>query len=273
MSRSSLFVAQVVVLGLFAIVSSMAQELPPAHATGSFHGVQCEGTYSKHLQGICTDDKDSIFWCFTDALVKTDAAGRVITKVPVVSHHGDLCHHDGKIYVAVNLGEFNQPAGKADSWVYVYAAKDLAELARHKIPEVVHGAGGIAFRDGRSFVVGGLPPGVEENYAYEYDSDFRFVERHVISSGYTLMGIQTAAYAGGYWWFGCYGMPKMLLKTDGSFRLVGKYPFDCALGIVGLMDGSFLVAQGVALPGKKYAARLVVADAHPIAGLAVREKQ
>jgi hypothetical protein len=129
--------------------------------------------------------------------------------------------------------------------VYVYRADDLAELARHKTHEVVYGAGGIAYHDSRFIVIGGLPIGVEENYAYEYDGDFRFIKRHVIKSGYTLMGIQTAAYSAGFWWFGCYGKPQVLLKTDESFRLVGKYLFDCSLGIVGLADGSFLVARGV----------------------------
>jgi hypothetical protein len=271
MSRS--YIAAQVFLFASLASSAMAQEAAPAHPTGSFHHVQCEGTYPKHLQGICTDEKDSIFWCFTDTLVKTDCNGRVIKKIPVAFHHGDLCYHDGKVYVAVNLGKFNKPEGKADSWVYVYNAADLSELARHKVPEVVFGAGGMGYHDGRFIVIGGLPPGVEENYAYEYDKDFSFIKRHVITSGYTLMGIQTAKYSGGYWWFGCYGKPAVLLKTDESFKLVGKYTFDCALGIVGLADGSFLVARGKSLPGKKYTASLFVANADAKKGLAIREGQ
>ena len=90
--------------------------------------------------------------------IKTDAEGRALKKIEVANHHGDLCFQDGKIYVAVNLGLFNFPAGRADSWIYVYDADSLAELARHPTPEVVHGAGGIGVRDGRFFVVGGLPP-------------------------------------------------------------------------------------------------------------------
>jgi hypothetical protein len=53
-----------------------------------------------------------------------------------------------------------------------------------------------------------------ENYAYEYDGDFKFVKRHVLDSGFTLVGIQTAAFANDHWWFGCYGEPKILLKAD-----------------------------------------------------------
>jgi hypothetical protein len=243
----------------------------PARAADPFKNVTCEGTYSKHLQGVCTDDKDSIFWCFTDVLVKTDAEGRVVKKIPVASHHGDLCYHDGKVYVAVNLGQFNNPQGKADSWVYVYRADDLAKLARHKTPEVIYGAGGIAYHDRRFIVIGGLPIGVEENYAYEYDDDFRFLKRHVIKSGYTLMGIQTAAFSGRFWWFGCYGKPQVMLKTDESFRLMGKYVFDCSLGIVGLVDGNFLIARGKFVPGKGHTASIVVAQADPVKGLVIRQ--
>ena len=88
---------------------------PPA---GAFASVKCAGTYPAHLQGICTDDKECIVWCFTNVLVKTDRAGKVLQRAAVASHHGDLCYHDGKVYVAVNLGHFNAPQGKAKSWVY-----------------------------------------------------------------------------------------------------------------------------------------------------------
>jgi hypothetical protein len=272
MPRSCIAV-QVFVLALLASAPAMAQPTT-GRPTGLFHHVQCEGIYPKHLQGICTDEKESIFWCFTDVLVKTNRDGRVIKKIPVAFHHGDLCYHDGKVYVAVNLGKFNELSGKtANSWVYVYDAANLSELARHKVPEVVFGAGGMGYHDGRFIVIGGLPPGVEENYAYEYDDNFSFIKRHVINSGYTLMGIQTAKHSGGCWWFGCYGKPAVLFKTDESFKLVGKVNFDCALGIVGLADGSFLVARGESLVGKKYTASLFVADVDAEKGLVIREGQ
>ena len=273
MNMRDFFLVLVLIIDLAAPRPATSQETTTGQPA-AFHRVQCEGTYPKHLQGICIDEKDSIFWCFTTVLVKTDCNGRVIKKIPVAFHHGDLCYHDGKVYVAVNLGKFNEPSGKtADSWVYVYNAADLSEMARHKVPEVVFGAGGMGYHDGRFIVIGGLPPGVEENYAYEYDDNFKFVKRHVIASGYTLMGIQTAKYSGGYWWFGCYGKPAVVLKTNESFKLVGKYTFDCALGIVGLADGSFLVARGKSLAGKKYGATLFVADADAKNGLVIREGQ
>ncbi len=57
-------------------------------------------------------------------------------------------------------------------------------------------------------------------------------------------GIQMATYFGGYRRFGCYGKPPTLLKTDDLFQLVGKYMVDCALGIVALPDGRFLIGRG-----------------------------
>lgn len=214
-----------------------------------FRNVECEGVYRHHLQGMCIDN-EAIYWCFTTQLVKTNTAGKVLRQVPVASHHGDLCHHDGKLYVAVNLGRFNHPEGKADSWVYVYDAETLAELARHETQEVFHGAGGIGFRDGHFFVVGGLPDGVQENYVYEYDGAFRFVKKHTIASGHTHLGIQTATFANDRWWFGCYGNPAVLLVTDADFAMKGRHEFNCSLGIAGLPDGRMLVANGRCEKGK-----------------------
>jgi hypothetical protein len=226
-----------------------------------FRPVACEGTYSHHLQGICVD-KDAIYWCFTTQLVKTDLGGKVLRKVAVANHHGDLCLHDGRVYVAVNLGKFNDPQGKADSWVYVYQSDTLELVAKHETQEVFHGAGGIGWREGRFFVIGGLPDGVEENYVYEYDADFHFQRKHVIQSGHTHLGIQTAAFAQGRWWFGCYGEPRILLVTDANFKLVGRYEYDCSLGIVGLPDGQFLSASGKrgSTGGHTGQARIAVAD-------------
>lgn len=208
-----------------------------------FHDVVCEGTYPHHLQGVCVGEQE-IYWCFTTQLVKTDLDGKLLSKVPVANHHGDLCLHDGRLFVAVNLGKFNDPAGNADSWVYVYDAADLSFIAKHATPEVFHGAGGIGLRAGHFFVVGGLPAGVEENYVYEYDGEFTFVRKHVILSGQTHLGIQTAAFAHDRWWFGCYGKPPILLVTDAKFKMQGRFEYDCSLGIVGLPGGRLLAASG-----------------------------
>lgn len=236
-----------------------------------FRDVTCEGTYRHHLQGICADS-EAIYWSFTTTLVKTDLDGKLLKKVPVANHHGDLCFDDDKLYVAVNLGRFNDPKGNADSWVYVYDAATLDEQARHPVQEVFHGAGGIGIRDGHFFVVGGLPDGVEENYVYEYDGKFQFLKKHVIKSGHTRLGIQTATFAKDRWWFGCYGNPQILLVTDADFRMQGRYEYDCSLGIEGLPDGRFLSARGRCEKDKGCtgSARIAVADEQ--AGLKIVEE-
>ncbi|WP_233207351.1 MULTISPECIES: hypothetical protein [Pirellulaceae] len=208
-----------------------------------FHAIDCQGTYRGHLQGVCCDSAGGVYWSFTDRLVKTDTEGQILVAVDAPSHQGDLCYRDGKVYVAVNLGQFNQPAGKADSWVFVYDAETFKEISRHDVSEVVHGAGGMDDYEGHFYVIGGLPPGTNENYAYEYDANFKFVQRHVIESGYTLMGIQTATFHDGHWWFGCYGKPAELIRTSPEFKEVKRWPYDAALGIIGVGPGKFLIGR------------------------------
>jgi hypothetical protein len=254
---------------LIVIVSLLATS---SIETQEFHDVACNGTYPHHLQGICTD-QDAIYWSFTTTLVKTDLNGNALQKVPVANHHGDLCVSDARLFVAVNLGKFNDPEGNADSWVYVYDAATLKEIERHKVQEVFHGAGGIGIRNGHFFIVGGLPGGVEENYVYEYDAEFQFRKKHVIKSQHTHLGIQTATFAHDRWWFGCYGEPKILLVTDADFQLKGRFPYDCSLGIAGLLpDGRFLTASGKCQKaiGCTGSAHIAVADEKT--GLRIGEK-
>ena len=260
---------------LFATENSNADETPLAkgkEAIGDQPALKlsCPGKYPHHLQGVCSDS-DAIFWSFTTTLVKTDRRGKLLKKVPVANHHGDLCHHDGKIYVAVNLGKFNDPKGNAKSWIYVYEASSLNEVARHAVPEVFHGAGGIGFHKGNFFVVGGLPNDITENYVYEYDENFKPLKRHVITSGHTHLGIQTAAFVNGYWWFGCYGSPKITLVTDTDFKMVGRYTQDCSLGVAQNDDGRMWVATGVCRPEVGCTGTIQSATANPKAGFTLQK--
>ncbi len=217
-------------------VRQQARPLPPPV-------VKCQGVFPQHLQGVCVDDQ-AVYWSFTTQLIKTDWTGKPLSQVPVANHHGDLCLSAGKLYVAVNLGEFNNPDGHADSWVYVYHAEDLSFVEKFPTQDVVYGAGGIAVQEERFYVVGGLPDGVPENYIYEYDSQFQLQKKHVLASGHTLLGIQTAAFADNRWWFGCYGKPPTLLVSDRAFELQGRYSFDTSLGIDGWSPKRLLTASG-----------------------------
>ena len=240
------FYTAILVLQVFAVVSAAPEP------------VVCEGTYSGHLQGVASDGEEHIYWSFTKSVVKTDLNGRILVTRGVDNHSGDLCFHEGRIYVAVNLGEFNKEPGKADSWVYVYDSENLKLLDRHAVPQVVHGAGGMDFADGFFYVIGGLPEGYAENYVYRYDPQFNFMERHVLASGYTLMGIQTACFSKGTWWFGCYGSPRECIKTDSEFNVIKRFQYDCSLGIT-QFRGGFLVAEGF----DRYRGRVKFVEALP----------
>ena len=109
----------------------------------------------------------------------------------------------------------------------------------------MHGAGGMEWHNGGFYVIGGLPATHQRNYVYEYDANLDFVKRHEIASGQTYKGIQTACRGSdGNWWFGCYGSPTVLLRTDDSFKLLGIYQYNTSVGLLRTGDAStFLVAK------------------------------
>ena len=94
------------------------------------------------------------------------------------------------------------------------------------------------------------------------------MKRHTIKSGYTRLGIQTAAFAQGTWWFGCYG--DELLKTTEKFELVGKHKFDCGLGIVGLPNRALLIARGPRTKDKRCLGKALLADADKERGVVLK---
>lgn len=234
-------------------------------ATGVFaelgdQPVTCEGWYPGHLQGVDWDRRNAIYWSFTSVLVKTDLAGRVVQKVDVPGHHGDLCFRNGQIFVAVNFGNFNDAKGNADNKVYIYDADKLKLLAKHEIPQVKHGAGGMTWQKGRFIVVGGLPAGVEENYFYEYDNDFLYLGRKVVQSGYTRLGIQAVTSSNSQLWCGCYG--NALLCVTDDYQLAGRWEFDCGYGLIYLRDDSFMITRGLRDKNKGRSALLLPARSH-----------
>lgn len=216
--------------------------LCPAAGLGDRH-ITCQGRYPGHLQGVDWDRQHAIFWAFTSVLVKTDLEGALIKKIEVPGHHGDLCFHRGRIYVAVNFGSFNDPEGNAKNEVFVYDSDSLELRARHEIPQVKHGAGGMTWQRGRFIVIGGLPEGYEENYFYEYDSDFRFLGRKVVQSGYSRLGIQAITSSGKVLWCGCYG--NALLRVSDDYQMTGRWEFDCGYGLLHLRGKRYMVTAGL----------------------------
>jgi len=209
--------------------------------------------YGGHLQGMTTDYDKYLFWSHTTQVVKTDLEGNVLKTIDVPTHYGDLAYFNRKIYVAVNFGKFNEEPGLSDSWIYVYKASDLSFIEKHPVPEVVHGAGGIAIHNDRAMVVGGLPalPKYTGNFVYEYDMNFNLRRIHILESGYTRLGIQTADWSDGYWYFGCYSSAdnpngkvlKAEMDENDLLKLVAMYDRDMSYGLIGLGEGRFLYSK------------------------------
>ena len=220
------------VAALFAACAAVA-ELPKK--------IVCEGDYGGHLQGVATDG-ESIYWSFTVAVVKTDLAGKILASRKAPSHQGDMCYKDGVVYVAVNLGKFNTET-RGVSQVTAYDAKTLEPLKTIPLPEMPHGAGGMTWKGDRFYIIGGLPLKHEKNYVYEYTSDFKFVKRHDLDTGFTWMGIQTAAYEDDTFYFGIYGSkgdPSGVIACPGDLSSWKRYTCGGSVGILKL-DGAYYV--------------------------------
>ena len=225
--------------------------------------IECEGWYDGHLQGVAADGTN-VWWSFTKTLVRTDLSGKVLASARVPSHHGDPCYKDGKLYVAVNLGKFNQD-DKGVSSVCAYDATTLAHVKTWPV-DMPHGAGGMTSRGDRFYVVGGLPSWVEVNYVYEYDADFNLVKRHELQTGSTQMGIQTAHWDGRCFCFGVYGgmgNPNGIIRCDPELKTFKRYKCGGAEGIAHI-GGKLYIARLLhrkgAADGLKNGARLVRQD-------------
>ena len=68
-------------------------------------------------------------------------------------------------------------------------------------------------------------------------------------------------------WFGCYGKPQVLIRTDDNFQILGKWEFDASLGIEGLPNGKLLIGQNSNTKGVGYTGRVIPANIDPAKGL------
>lgn len=226
--------------------------------------ISCEGGYGGHLQGVATDG-ESIYWSFTVSVVKTDLTGKVLVSRKAPSHQGDLCYKDGVVYVAVNRGKFNTEKN-GGSQVTAYDAKTLEPIKTTMLPEMPHGAGGMTWKGDHFFIIGGLPLKHEKNYVYEYTSDFTFVKRHDLDTGFTWMGIQTAAYEDNTFYFGIYGAkgdPSGVLACPSDLSSYTRYLGDGSVGILKLDGAYYLGKTGHDKDTKRNTGRLIRQNNYP----------
>lgn len=204
--------------------------------------IVCSGVYAGHLQGVDTDGR-SIYWAFTECVVRTGTDGKVLAKHTVKGHAGDPCWYDGRLYVPVAQGSFNRKLKKGEvSKNYIYEFTPELKLVKiHHVPQVGYGAGCIAAHKGRFFISGGRPKGKKGNTVYEYSVKFKFLRRHELKFD-SVVGIQTIKRLAGRWYFGCYGTGGMTVVTDDDFRVSGRVRPLLAVGMIEAADG--LVLKG-----------------------------
>ena len=207
--------------------------------------ITCPGEYSGHLQGLATDGK-SIYWSFSNYVVRTDLKGGLLAKAKVPFHGGDPCWHGERLYVPVGC-DFNRerPKGKkSNEWIYEFDST-LKLVKKHRLVDFRYGAGGIAAHNGHFFVVGGRPPQMPGNAVWEYNSRFKPIRRHSVAFD-SEMGIQTINRAFGRWYLGCYGTGGFAIVADDRFCVTGRVKPPLAVGMIPLAEKN-LVLVGVAV--------------------------
>lgn len=244
--------------------------------------IRCEGVYPWHLQGVATDGA-SIYWTFTTVLVKTDLTGKMLAKHEIErGHMGDLCCHEGKVYVGMNLGYVK--GCRVGDEVWEYDAAELKLLKKHPTPQAVWCNNGVEFYGGCFWVISSAPHHSRYNMVFRYTPDFRFIRCQMIDSGWTNLGVQTICRWGDKMLFGCYGHATDAEQPHKSCTFVvdgkalvnakknGEYPAivpcekrvdsNTAEGML-VLDGQLMSAHGIRLspPEEKkhqrWSARLV----------------
>ena len=241
-----------IVFAAVVLISPAAEVAAPRLDPGT--RIVCPGEYAGHLQGLATDGK-AIYWSFSKDLVKTDFSGRILAQTKVPHHGGGPCWSNGRLYVPVCGSGFNhkpKPGSVPKNFVYVFDA-GLKLLEKRHIPETEYGAGGMAEKDGRFFIVGGRPAELPGNTVYEYDADFNLVRRHELDFD-SNKGIQTINHAGGRWYFGCYGTKGRTVVTDEEFRVLRRVRPSSSFGMIPLRNGLALVGRSASEVGKFHGA-------------------
>ena len=228
-----------------------AAALFTACAGGHYKTAVCPGFYHDHLQGIAAA-QGKIYWSYTTKIIRTGKDGEIEKIVDAQRHHGDCCFYGGKLYVAVNHGEFNTK-NKADNYVYIYDA-DLNFLDKIPLPELEGGLGGITHHNGSFYAVGGID-GSEANFKIcKYSKDFKLEREFFVPVGESFLGAQTICHASGRFWIGVYLKKEfvparlVLWEMDDNFGIIKKHARpdlpNCGIDAIENADGcNLLIAK------------------------------
>lgn len=202
MKAKSLLLAAVVGMGLAGVCETEIRVTAPFDQKGG------------HVQGLCKGE-GCYYLSQMTRLHKVDLEGRSIKSVPVLSHTGDLCFHDGYVYASV--AAYAGPH-KGKGLIQVYD-QDL-KLVREKV--YPRGMDGIAYMNGKLFVGNGChretvphEPGVEpQSKTPHFDNDMAVVDAE------TLELEKVVPYTHGY--KTRYGAQN--IESDGKLLYVSFYP-------------------------------------------------
>lgn len=256
MNRILFFAAMIFSCAVFA-------EVPELKLPESVKITYGKNRPSGHIQGVATDGK-YIYLSYSGNILKSDWQGNIIKFIKTprfdgledpkndiaalkkkfnirIHHSGDCCFHDGKLYVAYCGSGFNRRYESGWSYNYVYVFDtDLNFIRRHHVPDMVHGAGGITFANGRFYLVGGRPAGVTGNTLYEYDSSFKLLKKHQLKFN-SDKGIQTISWDGEHFWIGCYKTGDFAFLVDKDFKVTSVAKAPIATGVLNSSDRKTLL--------------------------------
>ena len=170
----------------------------------AYDSIKSDGKWPYHCQGVATDG-ESIYWSFTTVLVKSDLRGKTVDTFRIDrGHMGDLCFHEGRLFVGVNNGSAPDGTRIGDE-VWEFDAMTLNRLKVHPTPQTIWCNNGVEWYDGHFWVVCNASQDCVYNYVFQYTPDFRFKCCRRIASGWTEHGVQAILLAKGKMMFACYG--------------------------------------------------------------------
>lgn len=169
--------------------------------------------YPGHLQGVCSDGMN-IYWSMTWELIKTDLTGKKLAEYDNFEFHmGDLCWHNGRVYVGINRTSVGNCRRGDEVWVF--EPEKLERVQVIPTPQTVWCNNGIEWAGDRFWVIGSAPTDIAYNFVFEYTEDFRFIQCRPIESGPMNHGVQTICCLDDVMYFGCYGLKEHPGNTFG----------------------------------------------------------
>lgn len=250
-------------------------QLPP-YLNNDFHPLLTVGKYPLHLQGIAVSGNKTLYFSFTNRLIKTDPDGNILIDAEVKGGHlGDITWHCGKIYGTL-LGEprTGDPWDAWTSFQILVFDESLQLLEKIDLPLVQQyyrsKTNGICGIDGITF--GRVPGGqtrmmiacaikdenatrhYQEDILLQYRTDGTYETEYYIPTGYNIFGTQNLSYEedSGNWWITAYAPEADWHSKDTLYcispdlkTIVGRWPFLSPYGFVPLGNRKYLCTENI----------------------------